>query len=398
MQTIKKINRIYFLLLSLIFVSCGGSTDDGGTAPVDAIDPTINCVGTINVTVDAFSNGTVVDYDEPQGSDNVDGATTRQTTGLSAGSTFSVGTTTNTFVVTDLAGNTATCSFDVIVTRGEPSADLPYFVGENPTTGGKKWTKVENMSDEFNGDTFDDTKWHRDPATDGFGWMGRPPGLFEAENVSVSDGNLNVTTLKFDTPKRVNNTDFTHGGAIVRSKDTGNEGMYYECRMKANKTIMSSTFWLSMKQNCTTGPVRKLELDIQESVGRVHSGTAEFAKTWDQIFHSNTFRHNRDCDTEVDETQQISGQVDTADKNHERYFVYGCWWKSPSEILFYLDGEFAYAITPPTDFDIDGHITMAIETYDWNPVDSAGSIFETGSFDDLSTKYDWVRTWQLEDL
>ncbi|WP_035758348.1 HYR domain-containing protein, partial [Hugenholtzia roseola] len=42
-----------------------------------------------------------------------------QTAGLASGAIFPVGTTTNTFVVTDLAGNTATCSFDVTVTDNQ---------------------------------------------------------------------------------------------------------------------------------------------------------------------------------------------------------------------------------------------------------------------------------------
>jgi hypothetical protein len=389
----------YLSLLSILFTASCSSNDTGGedNLPEDTIAPTIACIDPIEISIDASTSGARVTYNAPEGSDNRDGAVTTQTEGLLSGDTFPAGTTTNTFVVTDAAGNTASCSFDVTVSQEAPSSDNPYFIGENPTPEGKKWVKVENMSDEFNEDVFDDEKWHRDTATDGFGWIGRPPGLFEAENVSVSEGNLNVTTVKFDSPKTVNNIDFTHGGAIVRSKNTGNHGMYYECRMKANKTVMSSTFWLSMKQDCNTGPVRKLELDIQECVGRVHDGTPEWAKGFANIFHSNTFRHNRTCDIEVDETQQNSNKTDLSEKNHERFFVYGCWWKSPTEILFYLDGEYAYSITPPTDFDIDGHLTMAIETYDWNPIDPDGSIFETGSFDDLTTKYDWIRTWRLED-
>ncbi len=42
-----------------------------------------------------------------------------QTSGLPSGSVFPVGLTTNTFIVTDVAGNTAECSFDVIVTDTE---------------------------------------------------------------------------------------------------------------------------------------------------------------------------------------------------------------------------------------------------------------------------------------
>ncbi|GIZ09532.1 hypothetical protein [Flavobacterium sp. UMI-01] len=88
----------------------------------------------------------------------------------------------------------------------------------------KKWTKVSELSDEFDGTTFDDNKWHRNPATDGFNCIGRAPGLFESENVTVSNGNLNVTVKKFASPKTVNNTVFTHGGAIIRSKALAKQG------------------------------------------------------------------------------------------------------------------------------------------------------------------------------
>ncbi|WP_243739382.1 LamG domain-containing protein [Flavicella sediminum] len=268
----------------------------------------------------------------------------------------------------------------------------PYFVGAaDPSPSEKKWVKVENLSDEFNDGIFNEEKWHKVPDSNGWTWIGRAPGLFQPENVTVKDGFLNVTTQKFSSPKTVKGNTFTHGGGIVRSIASGNHGLYYECRMKANKTIMSSTFWLAMKQGCP----RKLELDIQECVGRVHSGTHSWATKWDHIFHSNAIRHKRSCDT--DEETRGSGSVKMTEKNSDRFFVYACWWKSPTELQFFLDGNYVYSVTPTTDFDVEGFITMAIETYDWNPVDEEGSVFETGSHDDLTTKYDWVRTWSLED-
>lgn len=138
-----------------------------------------------------------------------------------------------------------------------------------------------------------------------------------------------------------------------------------------------------------------MELDIQECVGRVHSGTHSWATKWDNIFHSNAIRHNRSCD--IGKETRKSGVKNLTEKNNSRFFVYGCWWKSPTELIFYLDGEYAFSVTPTTDFDFDGFITMTIEAYDWNPVDETGSIFETASWDDRTTKYDWVRTWKLED-
>ncbi|SHM13939.1 HYR domain-containing protein [Flavobacterium flevense] len=378
------------LFLILLSTSCSSAED----AVADTEIPVINCQANITVTIASTENEAKVDYIIPKATDNVSAMVT-QTSGLTPGAMFPIGTTTNIFRAKDGAGNIATCSFDVVVTRNAPSNNKPYFIGNDPTPSGKKWTKVGELSDEFEGTSFDDNKWHRNPATDGFNWIGRAPGLFESDNVTVSDGNLNVTVEKFTSPKTVNNTVFTHGGAIIRSKVLAKPGQYYECRMKANKTIMSSTFWISFKQNCNTGPVRKLELDIQECVGRVHSGTEAWANNWDQIFASNTWRHKQTCD--VATSLQSPGKTALTEKNNSRFFVYGCWWKSPTEILFYLDGKFTHSITnPPADFDLEGYITMAMETYDWNPVDEAGSVFTSGSFDDLTTKYDWVRTWKLE--
>ena len=52
-------------------------------------------------------------------------ATTTQIAGLASGSTFPVGTTTNTFEATDGNGNTATCSFDIVVVDATaPVADV----------------------------------------------------------------------------------------------------------------------------------------------------------------------------------------------------------------------------------------------------------------------------------
>lgn len=270
----------------------------------------------------------------------------------------------------------------------------PYILDTLSSLKNNKWIMVDELSDEFNTDEFDDSKWHKDAHKDPFGWIGRFPGLFEEDNVSVKDGNLRVTVEKFEKPKTVNGKKWTHGGAILRSKTKAKPGYYYETKMKANKTIMSSTFWIAFLQNCSNGPQRKLELDIQECVGRVHNGTKKWASKWDRIYHSNAWRHKRDCD--VPKTKTSPSKTILSEKNSSRYFIYGCWWKSPKEILFYLDGKLTHKITnPPTDFDIEGHITMAVETYDWNPIDE-DNIFETASKEDLTTKYDWVRVWKLD--
>jgi hypothetical protein len=39
---------------------------------------------------------------------------------------------------------------------------------------------------------------------------------------------------------------------------------------------------------------------------------------------------------------------------------------------------------------------MAIETYDWNPIPPDGGFVESGTKDQRTTQYEWVRVWRLE--
>ncbi len=92
----------------------------------DNESPEITCPGDITTGVDAGNCSAVVNYTPPVGTDNAPGSSTTQIAGLPSGSVFPVGTTTNTFEVTDASGNTATCSFDVVVEDNEsPTASNP---------------------------------------------------------------------------------------------------------------------------------------------------------------------------------------------------------------------------------------------------------------------------------
>jgi uncharacterized repeat protein (TIGR01451 family) len=84
---------------------------------IDNTPPTISCPANITVYLPLNTTATsmVVNYTAPVGTDNCAGATTTQTGGLASGATVPVGTTTNTFRVTDAAGNYTDCSFTVTV-------------------------------------------------------------------------------------------------------------------------------------------------------------------------------------------------------------------------------------------------------------------------------------------
>ncbi len=282
----------------------------------------------------------------------------------------------------------------ILCTAAASAQTQPCFVpGQDPKPAGAAWELVESMSDDFDGDTLDLTKWQSDPLANGWVWEGRPPALFKASNVTLRDGMMAVTVGKLDEPVVHGERRYTHQGAIVRSLQPGQPGWYFECRMKANATVMSSTFWL-MSKEADPDALKKLETDIQECVGRTTELTQPWAKRWDQVFHSNlihrTNRHNRKA------VQQQRGE-ETATRNCERFYVYGAWWKSPDEVQFFLDGKLAYTLQPPVAWDVPAFIQMAVETYAWNPIPPDGGLVESGTWEQRTTLYDWVRTWRLRE-
>jgi subtilisin-like proprotein convertase family protein len=106
-------------------------TDEGGQSSTciatvtisDTEAPQITCP--MDIVVDATSSaGAVVDYTAPVGTDNCTPSTVL-TAGNDSGNIFPIGTTVNTFEVTDGAGNSNSCSFNVIVRNVAPEINCP---------------------------------------------------------------------------------------------------------------------------------------------------------------------------------------------------------------------------------------------------------------------------------
>jgi hypothetical protein len=165
-----KITNVFILFFLVSIIACGSGTE----AEVDKMDdkdviaPTIECVGAIEVEIPLLDNAAIVTYAAPVGVDNVSAITT-QTSGLPSGASFPEGVTTNTFVAKDPSGNTASCSFDVTVTRVNDGS-TPNFTGVNPSPIGKKWVRIAELSDEFEGASIDTDKWHTKGKVTASGW------------------------------------------------------------------------------------------------------------------------------------------------------------------------------------------------------------------------------------
>lgn len=280
----------------------------------------------------------------------------------------------------------------------------PFIVGStlnDDLVKNHQWSKVENLSDEFAGNSIDKSKWDTRSIVPGrFHWVGRWPGLFEAENIHLQNDELWLEAELFERPKadELNGRDdWTHGGAIVRSHDVVQPGMYVEARMRTTETIMSGTFWLTTPAaDCKVVP--KAELDVTESIG-IKSGVfkqpelgwyANVADEFEFGVNANCRQRSSSCLPLVNQ----AGDYGTFDPS-EDFHVYGVYWESPTDIHIYLDGKYRFSISPPIPFAHPMAIIMAIETYDFNwPSTAAKDGFE-GSLEERSTQYKWVRTWQL---
>lgn len=110
-------------------LGCSATSSASVTTIPDITLPTISCPGNITTNNDANNCSTVVTFGTPVGTDNCPGSSTTQISGLASGSTFPVGTTTNTFQVTDAQSNIATCSFTVTIEDAQaPVVNCPSAI------------------------------------------------------------------------------------------------------------------------------------------------------------------------------------------------------------------------------------------------------------------------------
>lgn len=281
-------------------------------------------------------------------------------------------------------------------------AQPTFNSGQDPKPSGKQWQKIENLSDEFN-NGFNTNKWVKNIP----GWEGRKPARFEEANASVSGGNLKLVAKTKAQPF----SGWTHEGAAVRSKNNAPFG-YYEVKMKANKTFMSSTFWLinESPQGTSSCNRRVTELDVVEVVG-IQNGNSNgnFVKSMNSNSHSrppwcppserSDPKSVLTCPWPAGCNYQTAKQGNTGaigEPSWAGYHTYGVWYKNKDQATFFLDGRNVGTINLPSDFNLNMFLRFVVETYDWNGP-SPGSDGMNRPLSERTTYYDWVRSWRLVD-
>ena len=85
---------------------------------VDTIPPVVTCPDDISRTIGILTGGTTVSFTEATATDN-SGTATLASRSHSPGSFFVTGSTTVTYTFVDPSGNSASCSFQIIIIEGE---------------------------------------------------------------------------------------------------------------------------------------------------------------------------------------------------------------------------------------------------------------------------------------
>jgi beta-glucanase (GH16 family) len=276
---------------------------------------------------------------------------------------------------------------------------VPSFLPEAPT--GFEWLKIKATSDEFSSDTLDTKKW-RDHITT---WRGRPPAEFLTSNVNVDNGSLELKTSTHASPT----SQYTMGGAAVSGRFSATYG-YFEARIKASKTKMSTTFWLHSDNfdDADAGCTKKhqSELDILEAIGGWPN------EIWSNWAHSNT--HYKATELIDGRCRKLSSgfhskgsKYDTGAPLSEDYNTYSMWWVTPNQMHFYFNGELTGTVdldheVDKVPFNSEMSLRMVVETYTWQQtlapegVEPYPTVSELDDDSINTAYYDHVRTYRLQ--
>ena len=182
------------------------------------------------------------------------------------------------------------------------------------------WEPISILTDEFNGNTLDESKWHDHNPT----WKGRQPALFLPENVSVKDGMLCLDAIAQTLPNAPEGYhSFTT--ASVKSKTLVLYG-YFEIRAKVMNAGVCNAFWFyDATLDIWT------EIDVFEIGGGV-KGKEKTDHTNVHVFHTPEYKGTNE--DHISDSAAWQSPTNLADD----FNVYALEWNK-EEIKWYVDGQ-----------------------------------------------------------
>ncbi len=289
--------------------------------------------------------------------------------------------------------------------RGDYNQAIEHIKTLPAPSAGFKWAVNPDFTDEFSGERIDGHTWYdKSPY-----WKnGRPPATFKAYNVSVENGCLRIKNSRLDPTEgndgKPGSKYSLAGGAVASKSDQAWYG-YYETRMKASPTPMSSTFWLKNlpqevryvdKNGKRITEYHRQELDIIETMGR----PTRYPE-WNRRFNANTHYGLRVQGTQSPPNVSAGSPHDeraAIELSSEAFHTYGLWWVDANTLHFYYDGEYRFTVHPSTKYNPQPfarpmYMHLVTETYAWESSLPTDEMLNDDTKN--STHYDWVRAYVL---
>jgi len=231
------------------------------------------------------------------------------------------------------------------------------------------WTKIEDLSDEFDENSLDASKWRPDYP----GFKGRFPSKYSAGNITISDGQLNLVMRRNSSTNATEKTNaIQYTSAVVSSTHLAFYG-YYEVMARAMNSAGSSSFWFHRSET----PHEKNEIDVFEIGGK--------SPGFDRKLNMNL--HVWETPTEK-RHWNIGGSWIGPWRFADAFHVFGLEWNE-NEIKYYVDGMIVRRVKN-TNWHVPLHMNFDSETMPtWFGLPEDGDLPSTFSIE-------YVRAWRLK--
>ncbi|NLS14193.1 beta-agarase [Vibrio sp. SM6] len=259
----------------------------------------------------------------------------------------------------------------------------------------QKWELQEAYSDSFNYNGKNSTftsKWNDKYFHN---WIG--PGLtyWEQDESWVADGNLIISASRREGTEQVN-------AGVVTSKTKVKYPIFMEANIKVSNLELSSNFWLLSEND-------QREIDILEVYGGAEDDW--FAKNMSTNFH--VFFRNNDNTIKSDFNDQTHNTPRWGNYWRDGFHRFGAYWKSPTEVTFYIDGvktpkgsweqvvmkdkDYTGEILDKNIYNMDHEMFLILDTEDHSWRSEAGIIASDADLADGSKNkmyVDWIRVYK----